>query len=629
MTLRRRLILLHSAFAAFAVIAALATIYAIQFYTERVSDRLEAMINEAQLVENLRVDFKTLDVHLHELVTGRRNADAVFETQCDTLLSRLDDVVRFAGQHQPDSADVCAALHTLRGELAEAIADCVALVRANDLETAHRDFKERIEAGILSAMDVRLRRLRGVLDERRGAASGQLFARNAQLLVLSLLVALGGVGLVVAGAIVVRRRLVLPIARLKAATAAFAEGDLTYRVQVDSTDELGVLGASLNNMASSLRTSQRKFKSLFENQRDPVVVCTRAGTVCEIHDGDPAVLGAANRPIVGSSLATLWTPDTGSDGFWIDLVERVFARGETIRVNEVTVPTAHGGRRVLDVVAYPVDYADQPYAALVLRDAAERVRLQNELRRSETMTAAVTVARGIAHDFKNLLHSAVNTLTLLQVDAADPLVRERATTALGACEQAARLSRRLSRFAGTDRGNPEVLPLMGTVRVILDSLDEGFLNNVTVDFRGDERVAVEIDRDHLTQIVLNLLVNAREAMATGGTLSVHAATVQTADPRAPASPRPYAVLTVRDSGCGIAPEVLDRVFQPFFSSKQRGSHGPRGLGLAVVYALVNQAGGFILVESEPGRGSAFQVHLPIATDWNNPTAPASAASRPE
>ncbi len=610
MTLRRRLVLLHTAFAGFALIAALVTIYGVQVYTERVAARLEAMINEAQLIENLRVDLKILDVHLHELVTGRRPADAVFAAQCDTLLSRLDDAIRFAGQDRPDSAEVCAGLRELRAELSAAIDKSVALARSGRQEAAAALFKDRIETGIMAVLDRRLRRLRSVLDERRGDASGTLFARNAQLLSVSLLVALGGVGLVVAGAIVVRRRLVAPIARLQAATEAFATGDLAHRVQIDAPDELGALGESLNAMASSLRTSQRKFRSLFENQRDAVIVCDRDGVVREAHDGEPGVLGMADGPIVGRPVSALALLGRSHNGLWGDLVQRVQASQETIRVTEVPVLGANGASHVLDVVGYPVDYADEPYVALVLRDAAERVRLQRELRRTETMTAAITVAQGIAHDFKNLLHSAVNTLTLLRDDATDADVRARVDSALAACDQAARLSRRLSRFAGADRGNPEVLRLAEMVRMILGSLDEAFHQGIEIRLQADDVLMVEIDRDHLTQIVLNLLVNAREAMPSGGALSVQVAATHAADPRTPAAPRQYAVLTVRDSGCGITPEALDRVFQPFYSSKARGDHGPRGLGLAVVYALVNHAGGFIRVESEPDRGSAFHVHMP-------------------
>jgi len=611
MTLRRRLVLLHSAFAAFAVTAALATIFGVQVYTEQVAERLEIMVDEAQLVDNLRVDLKILDVHLHELVTGQRPADDRFDAQGNALLTRLDEAIRFAGKDRTELSVVSEELRIQRTDLATAIESCVALVRADQRGAATRIFKDRIEGRIIGGIDTQLRRLRSVLDEHRGAASGLLFARNAQLLVVSLVIALGGVGLVVAGAIVVRRRLVGPISQLKAATEAFASGNLMHRVRIDSEDELGVLSVSLNTMAASLDASQRKFKSLFENQRDAVIVCDQGGVIRELHHGDSAVLGATGASAVGSELADIWPSGNGQTNFWGDLLSRVFAHHATVRVTELSVPRRDGSARVVDVVAYPVDYADQPYVALVLRDAAERVRLQKEQRRAETMAAAMTVARGIAHDFKNLLHSAVNTLTLLMDDSAEPVVRERAASALAACEQAASLSRRLSRFAGTDRGNPERLPLAETARLILGSLDEGFLQGVAVRLCGDETVAVEIDRDHLTQIVLNLLVNAREAMPAGGELAVVIKSCHAADPRTPAALRECAVLSVSDTGVGIASDLVDRIFQPFYSSKERGDHGPRGLGLAVVYALVNHAGGFIQVESELGQGSAFHVHFPI------------------
>lgn len=618
MTLRRRLVLLHSAFAAFAVIAASAIIYSVQVYTERVADQLESMIAEARRIESLRVDLKILDVHLHELVTGRRAADAAFDGQREALLARLDSVIRFAGYIQTDTVKPGPQLAALRDDLAAAVEQCVTLVRAERREDAEEVFKNQIESGLIAHLDVRLGRLRGLLDERRSGASARLFARNGHLLYVSLGVALGGVGLVVAGAIVVRRRLVAPIALLKDATEAFARGDLAHRVQVETTDELGVLGESLNAMASSLRSSQRKFRSLFENQRDAVLVCDRSGVLREFHDGDAHLPVPPADALIGRRLAEVWPGGAEVGQVWSELVARVFARGATIRVTELRIPAGDGGERVFDVVAYPVDYASEPYAALVLRDAAERVRLQTELRRSETMTAAMTIARGIAHDFKNLLHSALNTLTLLADDATDAVMRERAQSALAACTQAAGLSRRLSRFAGADRGNPERVPLRDTVAMILGSLDEGFRAELTIELAGPADLEVVIDRDHLTQIVLNLLVNAREALTPGGAIHVDVATDRTADPRDPAVVRPFAELTVRDTGCGMAPATLERIFQPFFTSKPRKDHGPRGLGLAVVYALVNHAGGFIRVDSALGAGSAFHVFLPLPVDAHVP-----------
>jgi PAS domain S-box-containing protein len=612
MTLRRRLVLLHSAFAIFTVLAAVASIYGVQVYVERAANRLEELISEAQLVENLRVDLKTLDVHLHELITGRRRADAVFDAERDAVLSRLDEVARYTGRDRSELKATTANVAALRGELALSVDSCVELMRAGNPENAARLFKERIENQV-AALDVHLGILRSALDARRQESGGLLFTRNARLLTLSLLVAAGGVGLVVAGAMIVRRRLVAPIAGLVDATKAYAAGDLAYRAPVESVDELGTLATSLNTMAASLRASQLKFKSLFENLRDAVVVCDANGVVIECHDNDSALLGRPAGTAPGKPAADIWPNWGGATGRWESLIKRVLATQEIVRVSEVPAPGPETNSRVVDAVAYPVDYAERPYVAIVLRDVTERQRLSQMARQTETMEASVNVARGIAHDFKNLLHSAVNSLSSLVAHATGDDSRPQAQRALSACEQAASLARRLSRFAGSDRGSPERLPLAETVQLIVDAMDEGFRKSIELVVEAQTDAHVEIDRDHLTQIVLNLLINAREAMPDGGTIRITTSATQATDSKSQGPPRDYVLLSVADTGCGISESDHDRVFQPFFTSKPRGDQGPHGLGLAAVYAAVKQAGGFIQLESKPDQGATFRLYIPIAS----------------
>jgi two-component system cell cycle sensor histidine kinase/response regulator CckA len=119
------------------------------------------------------------------------------------------------------------------------------------------------------------------------------------------------------------------------------------------------------------------------------------------------------------------------------------------------------------------------------------------------------------------------------------------------------------------------------------------------------------DRDQLTRVVLNLVYNACEAMPNGGQLTLTSRKVETANPLTPARMGWFVELRVSDTGMGMPAEIRERVFEPLFSTKPRSDDGPRGLGLAVVYAAVNQAGGFLQVQSNPGSGTTFQVFLPL------------------
>ncbi len=610
MTLRRRLIYLHTAFALFAALAAVATIYGVQFYVARVAERLEALVDEIHFTEESRVNLKSLDVHLHELVSGRRPMDEAIERQAEGLFTRLGDVVRFGHRELSGTTPLTEELSRLCEALKREVAACFALVREGQLEDARRVFKQNIEERLLGDLDAGLRRIRSVLDEQRGLTSRRLFERNTQLLGISLLVGAGGVALVLAGTLIVRRRLVAPVTALYQATEAFGRGDLEHRVGLQSEDELGALGGALEDMAASLRASQLKFKSLFENQRDAVVVCDPAGHVIECYNGDSNLLGAMTESFIGRCANEVWAHWESPRWSWRTTIGRVLAAAAPVRISDLSIPSADGRGRIVDVVAYPVNYTGDPYVAIVVRDVSERFRLQEMSRRGEAMQAAVTFARGVAHDFKNLLHSAVASLSLIHADSDDPRTRERSRSALNACEQAANLSKRLTRFAAMDQGQPEELSLDETLRLIVESLDESFHHVMDIQLSCGSDCRVRIDRDGLTQIALNLIYNAREAMPDGGTLHISTEKALIANPATPLAASPHVLLTVSDTGQGIPAAERERVFQPLFSTKKRGDHGPRGMGLAIVYAAVTSAAGFIQIDSTVGQGTSFRVYLP-------------------
>ncbi len=612
MTLRRRLVLLHSAFAAFAVGAALATIYAVQLQIEKAAERFETLVDQLHHVEGLRGDLKVLDVHLHEIVAGTRPLDAAFEQQCRACLTRLAAAARFSTERTSRRPGATGDVPELHLALETALTLFVDRNRRGDRIGARDLFKTRIEGDLLPALDVALQRTRNRLDDSRQRASSRLLERDTQLLLLAVLIAVSGVGIVVAGALVVRRRLVKPIASLQMATEAFAEGKLDFRVNPGASDELGNLGLALNNMAAALQTSQRKYQTLFENLRDTVIVCDADGTVQECHEGDGALLGIPPRDAVGQCADDVWPQWRFAGRTWRELVTRVLSDGERLTISDLPLEvTPHRTARV-DVVAYGVEYAGSRYAAVVIRDVTERHGLQRLVQRSETMEAAVTFARGIAHDFKNLLHSALATLAVIEESTQEAHTGERVRTVLEACRQAARLSRRLSRFAASDEGNPERLCLAETVRIIVDSLGETLFDRVRLEMDCVAPLPVRIDRDQLTQIVLNLVYNACEAMPDGGTLRIKTSVEYAADPLAGGLRSAHAVLSVCDTGTGMSEEAIDRAFEPLYSTKPRSDHGPRGMGLAVVYAAVNNAGGFIRAHSELGVGTTFRIYLPSA-----------------
>jgi nitrogen-specific signal transduction histidine kinase/ActR/RegA family two-component response regulator len=251
-----------------------------------------------------------------------------------------------------------------------------------------------------------------------------------------------------------------------------------------------------------------------------------------------------------------------------------------------------------------------------IMDITERKHLENELSQAQKMEAVGHLAGGVAHDFNNLLTiiSGSSEILLQRLPADEPM-RELVSEIRQAGSRAADLTRQLLAFSRRTVLAPKLLDLNESVRdseKLLRRLIEEDVEFQT--FLAPELDPVKVDPVQLGQVIMNLAVNARDAMPTGGTLTLSTRNRALDDAAAARSiearPGRYVVLRVSDTGSGMTPEVRARVFEPFFTTKEMGKG--TGLGLAMVYGVVKQSGGFISVESEPGRGTVFEIHFPAA-----------------
>lgn len=610
MDLRHKLTYLQATFAVFALVSASATYYGVHHYLQVSAQHWQDAVDKMSLVEQFRIDIQSQMIAMYELADGRRPFDSFYKAQRDALLSQLDEITRFG-------VDLIGEVNqeifrTLSTKLRTELSRVEELVRNNEMSQAKAIIGTNIGMDLLESLDSRLQDVRRKLNRSRRLTMTQLLDSTARFEWLTYAVAIASVGLLLIGTNLIHRWLLTPITSLQRATNEFAQGNLDYRVTLPTGDELAALGMAMNNMAVSLGESNRKYRALFENQQDAMIICDAAGLVLECHDGETLILGERATTATGRRLWEVW-PNLENAGWdWFDVVSRVAATGGRYTTTDRTLQDENEKETIVDIIAYPVVYADSRYAAIVIRDVTNRHRLQRMQSRSDTMEAAVTLARGIAHDFKNLLHSAVMSLSL--IDAKHPHEKDatRVGTALKACEQAAGLSRRLLNFASSDEGHPEQLELSETVDLILGSLDEVFLASIKVEknFQGENNI--RIDRDQLTQVVLNLIRNACEAMPDGGQLRIETKLKTATNPYTHAQSASYSVLTIADQGCGMSEKVQERIFEPLYSTKTRAEGAVRGMGLAVVYAAVRNAGGFILLDSKIGQGTTFEVYLPSA-----------------
>jgi len=253
-----------------------------------------------------------------------------------------------------------------------------------------------------------------------------------------------------------------------------------------------------------------------------------------------------------------------------------------------------------------------------LRMERARQKLSEELRHSQKMEAIGLLAGGVAHDFNNALTAIRGNAELLKgIKNLPEAAREEALEISKAAEYAATLTRQLLTFSRKQTAHPQILDLNETVSNLAKILRRTVGENISVELELAERLdCLRADPGQLEQIVMNLAVNARDAMPEGGVLKIRTEAVDFEGLEAPAAireaPGRYLALSVSDTGVGMAPDVLQRLFEPFFTTKEQGKG--TGLGLSTVYGIVRQNNGDIVVSSAVGKGSTFRVLLPAVKE---------------
>jgi PAS domain S-box-containing protein len=260
------------------------------------------------------------------------------------------------------------------------------------------------------------------------------------------------------------------------------------------------------------------------------------------------------------------------------------------------------------------DADGQPKSILAINtDITERKRLEAQFLRAQRLESIGTLASGIAHDLNNILSPITMGVQLLQMKPADEGSRRTLEVIRQGAERGGDLIKQVLSFARGAEGVKTTLQPRHLIKEIIKVLDETFPKNLTIKHSLPPDLAtVSGDPTQLHQVLMNLCLNARDAMPLGGTLAITAENVAFDEHYArmnpEAKPGPYVFITVADTGTGIPSEILDRIFDPFFTTKEQGKG--TGLGLSTVQAIVKGHGGFINVYSEPGRGTQFRIYLP-------------------
>jgi PAS domain S-box-containing protein len=413
-----------------------------------------------------------------------------------------------------------------------------------------------------------------------------------------------------------------PNCSVPAAVAAAAQDFLVkFQVQPEHLVRAVQYAADRERARQELVQSREYFQSLIEQARDLITVVDETGTIVYQSPACVGMLGRTPDEMIGRRFDEL---ASGEDGprFQAMLVSLFGGRAGTA-AGEFDIRHHDGSVRILDVVASRIPSSEGRRAVINSRDVTERrhaeetVRARDEqLRQAMKMEAIGRLAGGIAHDFSNVLTVITAACERLQDGiAAAGAPRSDVSTILNNCRRAASLTRQLLAFSRKQTLSPQPLnlgQLLGNAERLLGPLIGEHIDlRITID---PDLHAVEADPVQMEQVLLNLAINARDAMPDGGVLGLRVANVvvtqEFAKSHPPMMAGPYVLLEVQDTGCGMSPGTQARAFEPFFTTK--GLEGT-GLGLSTVYGIVKQSGGYIWISSEPGQGTTFSIHMPPTT----------------
>ncbi len=446
----------------------------------------------------------------------------------------------------------------------------------------------------------------------------QATGRRADLLMVLL-----GIGGVIVASVAARRLadgVAVPLRTLRNALRSFGSGNFDATVQIHSTDELGELANAFREMASDMRShvqaldaAHDRLNDIFASMEEVLVVCDDSGTIAAVNRACLELTGFREFELIGRH---------ASEVFADMLVPTAHVGGQEqpgTRLHGDSVLRTHDDRSIpVRLSASSLRDGSNGGYVLVAQNLSERQRLELELRQAQKMEAIGRLAGGVAHDFNNMLSIILGYTEVLldgldeQEPSYEPLIEVRQ-----AGQRSVELTQQLLAFSRQQTLEAVIVDvnevLEGTTRMMRRTL--GSTIAVTVDACA-ERCRVKSEAGQLDNVLMNLIINARDAMPTGGRLRVTSERVEIDDAHPDRalglSAGPHVVVRVSDSGIGMDSATLTRIFEPFFTTKPQGEG--TGLGLATVFGIVRRCNGGVGVDSEVGRGTTFRVYFPLLAE---------------
>jgi len=386
--------------------------------------------------------------------------------------------------------------------------------------------------------------------------------------------------------------------------------------------------AALRSAQESLRRSEINFRSLVTNAPYGVCRCDAAGVMLDVNPALVALLGLESASdLVGDNIANLYADSQQ----WFELADR-FRAMQKFKGLIAEWKTKSGA--IINVRLSGRAFRDERKTIsfeLFAEDVTERRVLEQQLRQAQKMEAVGRLAGGIAHDFNNVLMVISGYCEfLLERVGQNPTLREPAQEIANASQRATALTRQLLAFSRKQMLAPKVIDLNIVVTESLRMLERVIGEDIDVVMvPGTELGSVKADPGQVEQVIMNLAVNARDAMPHGGKLTIETANISLNEDyvrfHESVKAGDYVMLAISDTGVGMDAETQTHIFEPFFTTK-----GPKGtgLGLSTVYGIVKQSEGYLWVYSEPGKGTTFKVYLPRVNYVGEPISVQAAIAPP-